>query len=458
MKKETLIEIGLANLGGLFLAIGLFMIFMNDWNLRTPGIVSTAFGVVNLIALFPVRKKFDKVKISRWKSTLARFIMIVAAIAMGSGASQMIAQKNMTFGLVIWILGMIFSTLSYPILEYVKKDKEKIAKTIVGTIGCILLFVGMNMTFIGQWNLIYSGTIVGLAGVIFVTVFVYINRKENQEYYYINIRFIALVIIEIIGAFLTVFGVVKVSSTDITILEYHNTLIIGLIACAIGFIISALSIPMYIFFSSNNPEKRGIQIYLKSKEHAYSARNIILMFFVYALLGWIVEFSFYGVTNGIFVNRGFLHLPLLPIYGFGAVVVTIIFRKNQDNVFIKSAIIVSILEYLTSVILEKIYGFRWWDYSKNPWNINGRICLLNSLMFGLGGYAIAKFISPYLNIKLNKKGPKKTWIIDTILLVTIGIDFIYTLFNLNTGFGITTTETKKIDNSVNEIVFFDGGE
>lgn len=456
MKKGTLIEIMLANVGGLFIAMGLFMIFMNDWNLRTAGIVATVFGTLNLLVLIPVRRKYDKVKISRWKSTLARFIMISAAMAMGSGASQMISKKHMTFGLVIWILGMIFSTLSYPILEYIKKDREKMAKTIVGTIGCILLLVGMSMTFIKYLNLIYSGTIVGLAGVIFVVVFVSLNKKENQDYYYINIRFILFVVIEIIGAFFTVFGVVKVGTIDSSMPEYHNTLIIGLIACAAGFIISALAIPIYIFIRTNNMQRKGIQINLKSQEHDYSVQNIIIMFLLYAIAGWIVEFSFYGATNGIFVNRGFLHLPVLPIYGFGAIAVTLIFRKNQDNVFIKSAIIVSILEYLTSVILENIYGYRWWDYTDNPWNINGRICLLNSLMFGLGGYLIAKFISPYLNIKLNKRSSKLRWIMDVAIVSVISIDFVYTLFNLNTGYGITTMD-KEDNKVVNEIKIEDGG-
>ncbi|MBR2704709.1 MAG: putative ABC transporter permease [Clostridia bacterium] len=448
MKKITLIEIILANIGGLLLAMGLFMVFMNDWNLMNAGIVATVIGAINLLVLIFVRKKYDDTKISKWKSTLARLTMILAAIAMGSGASQMISNEHAIFGLVIWILGMIFSTLSYPILEYIKKDKEKVVMAILGTVGCILLFVGMSMTFIRTWNSMYSGTIIGLAGVICMIVFVFLHRKEDEEYYYINIRFIAFVIIEIIGGFFTVFGVVKVASMDITTIGYHNTLIQGLIACATGFIISALAIPLYIFHRSNHPDKKGIQIYLKSKEYSYSLRNLTIMFFIYALVGWIIEFSFYGITNGIFVNRGFLHLPILPIYGFGGVAITILFRKNQNNVFIKSAIIVSILEYITSLILEDIYGIRWWNYSNNPMNIEGRICLLNSLMFGLGGYLIAKFISPYLDLKLKKMNDKLILVIATIIAITVTGDFIYTLSNPNTGFGITTVQneqTKEIE-------------
>lgn len=446
MKKGTLIEIILANIGGLFLAMGLFMVCMNDWNLRPAGIVATVIGAINLVALIFVRKKFDDNKVNRWKSTLARLIIILAAIAMGSGASQMIANKHVRFGLVIWILGIIFSTLSYPILEYIKKDKEKTVKAVVGTIGSVLLFVGMSMTFIRTWNSMFSGTIIGLAGIICEIVFVLLNKKENEEYYYINIRFVLFVIIEIIGAFFTVFGVVKVGSMNIAMEGYHNALIIGLIACATGFAISALAIPIYIFNRSNHPERKGIQISLKSKEYSYSVRNLIIMFFLYALGGWIIEVSFYGVTNGVLVNRGFLHLPILPIYGFGGVVVTIIFRKNQDNVFIKSAILASVLEFITSLILEQVYGFRWWNYSQNPLNIDGRVCLLNSLMFGLGGYIIAKFISPYIDLKLHRMNRKALLVVATLIVITVSTDFVYTLFNPNTGVGVTTT----LENSSNK--------
>ena len=68
MKKSTLFEIILANIGGMFVATGLFMIFISSWNLRTAGIVSTVYGAINLLALILVRKKFESEKVSRWKS------------------------------------------------------------------------------------------------------------------------------------------------------------------------------------------------------------------------------------------------------------------------------------------------------------------------------------------------------------------------------------------------------
>lgn len=442
MKKSTLFEIILANIGGMFVATGLFMIFISSWNLRTAGIVSTVYGAINLLALILVRKKFESEKVSGWKSSLARLVMIVAALAIGSGTSQIMAQKDMVFGLIIWIAGLIFSTLSYPILEHIKKDREKIAKTIVGTVGCVLLLVGMSMTFIGYWNLIYSGTIVGLAGIICIIVFCYLNKKANSEFYSINITFIMLVIIEIFAAFITVYGIVRVASTNVMLENYHRIIIQGLVACAVGFIINALAVPTYIYLKSNHIGNKELKVDLKSKENEYPIRNLVYLFFVYGLCGWVIEFTFYGITNGIFVNRGFLHLPILPIYGFGGTIITLLFRKNQKHVFIKSAIIVSVLEYITSYILETRYGFRWWDYGNNPWNINGRICMLNSLMFGVGGYLIAKFISPYINLKLNKRSSKLVTLFSIFIVVTVSTDFVYTLFHPNTGVGITTNEVK----------------
>ncbi len=451
MKKETLVEIVLANIGGALFAMGMCMMLIREWNLLYEGIGIIVIGIFCLITIIPVRRHNNNAKNVEWKSVITRFIMIITAIIIILGISQMIARKNMILGLIIWIIGLIVSTLSFPVFEFIEKDKLKIISTIIGTVGSILLIVGMTMTFIGYWNLMFSGTIIGLAGVILVIVFVYINKKSNEEHYYINVKFIAFVVIEVIGAFFTVFGIVKVGSSDASLANYHTILIWGLISCGIGFIISALAIPIYIYTKSNNIFVKELKINLKSKENDYSVRNLIVMFFFYGFVGWIVEFTFFGVTNGIFANRGFIHLPVLPIYGFGGVAVTIIFRKNQENVFIKSAIIVSVLEYITSVILEQAFGLRWWDYSNNPWNINGRICLLNCLMFGLGGYACAKFISPCINIKLNKRNPKLILVIAIIIVTAVGGDFIYTIFNPHVGKGVTTTDFKSISLEKNEI-------
>ena len=312
----------------------------------------------------------------------------------------------------------------------------KLLKTSMGVIGSVLLAIGLLMTFIRFGNLMIYGTIVGVIGVIFLLIFAFLHRKDHQDFYYVDLKFVMLIIVELIGGATTVFGILKVFNSGLNIID-SRALVVDLLSCSIGFIVCSIAIPTFIYIKSNDIEDKGIKIDLSSKEINYPVKNLIMLFFIYGFVGWLMEFVSFGITSGHFANRGFLHLPILPIYGFGGVVVTMIFSKNQRYVFIKSALIFTVLEYITSYILEKIFKLRWWDYSNNPLNINGRVCLLNCLIFGLGGYIIVKFISPSLNIKLNSKKSKNTVIFNTLLVIITVVDFIYTLFNLNVGLGIT---------------------
>lgn len=109
-------------------------------------------------------------------------------------------------------------------------------------------------------------------------------------------------------------------------------------------------------------------------------------FIIYAFLGWICEDIYCGIGKRKFINRGFLYGPYCPIYGFGALLVIyplLMVSNHPIVVFIFGMILTSILEYITSFIMEKLFATRWWDYSTYPFNINGRVCLQNSLLFGL---------------------------------------------------------------------------
>ncbi|MEG1551181.1 MAG: putative ABC transporter permease, partial [Oscillospiraceae bacterium] len=89
---------------------------------------------------------------------------------------------------------------------------------------------------------------------------------------------------------------------------------------------------------------------------------------------------------GYFINRGFLNGPFCPIYGFGAILTLWGLQSvngSVASVFIGGMIITSSLEYITSFAMEKLFHSKWWDYSDKKYNINGRVCLLNSTLFGL---------------------------------------------------------------------------
>ncbi len=123
--------------------------------------------------------------------------------------------------------------------------------------------------------------------------------------------------------------------------------------------------------------------------------NLVIYFTAYSFLGWLCETIYCSLPKKQFVNRGFLNGPFCPIYGFGALIIIICltrFRHYVFLLFIFSVILTSTLEYLTSYIMEKIFHAKWWDYSENKFNINGRVCLKNSLLFGLMSVFFMEFI------------------------------------------------------------------
>ncbi len=123
-----------------------------------------------------------------------------------------------------------------------------------------------------------------------------------------------------------------------------------------------------------------------------------LIFIFYSMSGWILEvISTYPDTK-CFVNRGFMIGPYCPIYGKCALLMIFLLHpfKKIYTIFIMSVIICSIAEYVTSYVMEKLFKARWWDYSKYKLNINGRICLRNSLLFGILGVILLKYINPYV--------------------------------------------------------------
>jgi len=124
-----------------------------------------------------------------------------------------------------------------------------------------------------------------------------------------------------------------------------------------------------------------------------------LYFFIYAVIGYISEVIYCSIPLKRLVNRGFLHGPYLPIYGFGALLVVIPlmnFTVHPILVFLIAALLTSTLEFMTSYILEKIFNTKLWDYSKNFANINGRVCLLNSTLFGMMGLGATYWLHPEL--------------------------------------------------------------
>lgn len=125
--------------------------------------------------------------------------------------------------------------------------------------------------------------------------------------------------------------------------------------------------------------------------------HLLWTFFVYAFLGWCTEVSFAALTSGRFVNRGFLNGPVCPIYGIGVVIVLFFLdplRENTFLLFVGSVLLTSLLEWLTGFVLEKIFHQRWWDYTNEPFNLGGYICLRFSIAWGLACLIVVDIIHP----------------------------------------------------------------
>ncbi len=188
---------------------------------------------------------------------------------------------------------------------------------------------------------------------------------------------------------------------------------------------------------------------IKNKNHKWLKFNynqkyfiidLILIFFIVSIFGYVYEVLLHLFQYGEIVKRGTLQGPWLPIYGGGAIAMLVLlkpFRKNPFAYFVLAMLVSGIIEYTTSVFLEVVHHMSWWDYHGYFLNLNGRICLEGLLLFATGGLIITYFAAPILT-KFLDKIPQKIKIIICIILVSlIAFDFYYSSVFPNTGTGIT---------------------
>ncbi len=153
-------------------------------------------------------------------------------------------------------------------------------------------------------------------------------------------------------------------------------------------------------------------------------------FLIYSILGWCAEMIYCAICQRKIVDRGFLYGPYCPIYGFGSLIVIHLLYSYSYNpfiIFFTSMFFTTLLEYITSFILEKLFNAKWWDYSEHKFNINGRVCLLNSVEFALLSLLLIYILHPNIE-QLIYKIPidilQKLTIVSFFILT---IDFVFTL-------------------------------
>ena len=135
--------------------------------------------------------------------------------------------------------------------------------------------------------------------------------------------------------------------------------------------------------------------------YQYAAVQWIFFFYFYCLFGWIFESTYVSIKKKRFVNRGFMRGPFLPLYGSGAIMMLIVSAPFKDNlalVYVAGCIGATILEYVTGVVMEALFKVRYWDYSKQPFNFQGHICLGSSLAWG----GLTLFMTQFLHKPVEK--------------------------------------------------------
>lgn len=171
----------------------------------------------------------------------------------------------------------------------------------------------------------------------------------------------------------------------------------------------------------------------------------VCLFLIYSCLGWIYETIFCTIKEGKWENRGFLYGPVVPIYGTGAVAISLVVHFSAGRgaafspwlIYVISVLGSAVLEYTTSWGIEKLFHALWWDYSSLPLNVHGRISLLTSLGFGVAGVLIVYAIAPFFE-----------GLMDYIPAIAVELMSLCLLFLLAVDLTVTVTALYRFDQIV----------
>ena len=173
----------------------------------------------------------------------------------------------------------------------------------------------------------------------------------------------------------------------------------------------------------------------------YTITSILVCFFFMCFVGWVWEVSLSMISYGRFVNRGVLHGPWIPIYGFGCVLILLLlkrFRMRPKVEFSMAVLLCGCIEYFTGFFLELTHnGQKWWDYTGYFLNLHGRICAEGLLVFGVGGMAFVYVVAPLIDNWVKEHLNKKLSAACLVLLLLFGGDVVYSHFEPNVGEGVT---------------------
>ena len=165
----------------------------------------------------------------------------------------------------------------------------------------------------------------------------------------------------------------------------------------------------------------------------YSIYQLLWLFLIYSFLGWCVEVSFVAVNSGRVVNRGFLNGPVCPIYGVGMLGALLLLEPVSGNLlllFLLGMLLCTLVELIGGWVLERAFHTRWWDYSDEPFNLGGYICLRFSIMWGLAVTFAVRLIHPLIFAMVNWIPMLPGGILLGLLYGLFTADFVLTLITV----------------------------
>ena len=179
---------------------------------------------------------------------------------------------------------------------------------------------------------------------------------------------------------------------------------------------------------------------------------ILIYFIIYSFLGWTLESIVRTICERKIINTGFLIGPFCPIYGFGAIIMILFLNRFENNIillFFISFIVLSIWEYIVGVLLEKLFKTKYWDYSKNKFNYKGRVCLTNSLAWGILGVLFIKYIHPFIQNLIGYVDYIYVAIIASVIALILLIDAIISIVKVK-NIQTTLQKIEEINEQIKE--------
>ena len=189
----------------------------------------------------------------------------------------------------------------------------------------------------------------------------------------------------------------------------------------------------------------------------YTFLEILTYFIIYSFLGWVMESIFRSICEKKIINTGFLKGPFCPIYGIGAIIMLTLlsnFKNAPVVLFLISFIVLTLWEYLVGVMLEKLFKTKYWDYSTHKFNYKGRICLTNSLAWGILGVLFTKYIHPFIENLVGKVDINIQIFVVVILMIVVLVDAITSIIkvkNIKTALEKVEDLNKEIKEKLKEL-------